>query len=136
MEKEQAIDRPLYYRLYQGKAIPCIYGLPKIHKQGTSIRPIVSSINSVTYNISKYLASILGTMVGNTPHHIQNSQDFAKKVCHLKLQPEETMVSHDVISLFTCIPTTEAMGLFISAFFGQSAFGKNSLITDPNLHHA
>ena len=48
-------------------------------------------------------------MVGNNPHHIQNSQDFAKKLCHLKLQPEETMVSYDVISLFTCILTTEAI---------------------------
>ena len=42
----------------------------------------------------------------NSPHHIQNSQDIAKKVFHLKLQPEETMVSYDVISLFKCIPTT------------------------------
>ena len=98
LDKEQTFDRPLYYRLYPREAIPCIYGLPKIHKQGTPLRPIVSSISLDTYNISKYLASILGTMVGNTPHHIQNSQDFAKKVCHLKLQPEETMVSYDVIN--------------------------------------
>ena len=29
-------------------------------------------------------------------------------ICQLKLQPEETMVSYDVISLFTCIPTIKA----------------------------
>ncbi|TWW76265.1 hypothetical protein D4764_13G0009270 [Takifugu flavidus] len=55
LEKDKAIDRPQYYRLYPGETIPCIYGLPKIHKPGTPLRPIVSSINSVTYNISKYL---------------------------------------------------------------------------------
>uniref|UniRef100_A0A674PCU4 Uncharacterized protein n=1 Tax=Takifugu rubripes TaxID=31033 RepID=A0A674PCU4_TAKRU len=62
LEKDKAIDRPQYYRLYPGETIPCIYGLPKIHKPGTPLRPIVSSINSVTYNISKYLASILSPM--------------------------------------------------------------------------
>ncbi|TWW62451.1 LIM zinc-binding domain-containing [Takifugu flavidus] len=109
LEKDKAIDRPQYYRLYPGETIPCIYGLPKIHKPGTPLRPIVSSINSVTYNISKYLASILSPMVGNTPHHIKNSQDFAQKVSGLTLLPEETMVSYDVTSLFTCIPTASAI---------------------------
>ncbi|TWW81402.1 hypothetical protein D4764_01G0012170 [Takifugu flavidus] len=109
LEKDKAIDRPQYYRLYPGETIPCIYGLPKIHKPGTPLRPIVSSINSVTYNISKYLASILSPMVGNTPHHIKNSQDLAQKVSGLTLLPEETMVSYDVTSLFTCIPTASAI---------------------------
>ncbi|XP_056876071.1 uncharacterized protein LOC130517890 [Takifugu flavidus] len=84
LEKDKAIDRPQYYCLYPGETIPCIYGLPKIHKPGTPLKPIVSSINSVTYNISKYLASILSPMVGNTPHHIKNSQDFAEKPVAVK----------------------------------------------------
>ncbi|CAF94542.1 unnamed protein product [Tetraodon nigroviridis] len=108
LEKEQAINKPQYYRLYPGEATPCFYGLPKIHKEGTPLRPIVSSINSVTYNISKFLASIMAPMVGNTPHHIKNSQDFAEKVSNLQLESGETMVSFDVTSLFTCIPTSEA----------------------------
>uniref|UniRef100_A0A3Q3X728 Ligand dependent nuclear receptor interacting factor 1 n=1 Tax=Mola mola TaxID=94237 RepID=A0A3Q3X728_MOLML len=35
----------------------------KIHKEGAPLRPIVSSINSVTYNIAKHLSGILGTGV-------------------------------------------------------------------------
>ena len=50
--KEHVIDRSFYYRLYPGEATLCIYGLPKIHKDGAPLRPIVSSINSVTYNIA------------------------------------------------------------------------------------
>ncbi|XP_047457867.1 uncharacterized protein LOC125018165, partial [Mugil cephalus] len=108
LEKEKVIDRLLYYRLYPGEATPCIYGLPKIHKEGAPLRPIVSSINSVTYNIAKHLASILSPLVGNTPHHIENSRDFVNKVKDITLDPEETIVSFDVTSLFTCIPTREA----------------------------
>ena len=40
---------------------------------------MVVRINFVTYNISKILASILAPIVGNTPHHIPNSQNLAKR---------------------------------------------------------
>ncbi|XP_060756573.1 uncharacterized protein LOC132867607, partial [Neoarius graeffei] len=84
-------------------------GILGIHKEGAPLRPIISSINSVTYNIAKHLATILAPLVGNTPYHVKNSQDFASKVADLKLDSDETMVSYDVTSLFTCIPTTEAV---------------------------
>ena len=109
LEREGAIDRKLYYKLYPGEDTPCIYGLPKIHKEGVPLRPIVSSINSVTYNIAKHLATILAPLVGSTPHHIHNSSDFVNKIKNLKMSVDETMVSFDVTSLFTCIPTAEAV---------------------------
>ncbi len=112
LQQDGAFDRPQYLRLYPQDTIPCLYGLPKIHKEGVPLRPIVSSINSVTYNIAKYVANILAPLVGNTPHHIQNSLDFVNKVKGLKIEQDETMVSYDVTSLFTCIPTME---LFLCA---------------------
>jgi hypothetical protein len=39
--------------------IPRIYGLPKIHKNDVPLRPIVSTRNSVTYNLAKYLTKKL-----------------------------------------------------------------------------
>ena len=38
---------------------PKFYGLPKIHKPDTPLRPIVSSCGSVTYGVAKELAKIL-----------------------------------------------------------------------------
>ena len=38
---------------------PKFYGLPKIHKTGTPLRPIVSSRGSVTYGVAKVLAKVL-----------------------------------------------------------------------------
>ena len=38
---------------------PKLYGLPKIHKKDTPMRPIVSAFNSPVYKLEKYLASIL-----------------------------------------------------------------------------
>lgn len=48
LEKEGVVDQRQHHRLYPGEAIPCLYGLPKIHKEGAPLRSIVSSINSVT----------------------------------------------------------------------------------------
>ncbi|XP_062849575.1 uncharacterized protein LOC134311850 [Trichomycterus rosablanca] len=109
LEQNNAIDRALYYKLYPGEATPSLYGLPKIHKQDVPLRPIVCMINSVTYNISKFLASILNPLVGSTEHHIQNTMDFVDKVKGVIIETEETMVSYDVTSLFTCIPVAEAV---------------------------
>ena len=43
---------------------PRFYGLPKIHKPGIPLRPIVSFVNSPTYAISGYLARILSPLLG------------------------------------------------------------------------
>ncbi len=105
------------------------YGLPKIHKEGAPLRPIVSSNNSVTYKIAKLVASILEPLVGETPHHIHNSIDFVNKVRGLRLEPDETMVSYDVTSLFTCIPTMEAVKTV-----GQRLLHDNTLHSRTNLN--
>ena len=46
---------------------PKFYGLPKIHKPDTPLRPIVSSCGSVTYGVAKELAKILKPLVGKSP---------------------------------------------------------------------
>lgn len=35
--------------------------------------------------------------------------DSTDKAQELSLEPDETMVSFDIVSLFTCVPTTEAV---------------------------
>jgi len=109
LEKNKVIEHSFYHRLYPMEATLCIYGLPKIHKEGVLLRLNFSSINLVTFNITKQLASILAPLVGSSPHHIQNSTDFAKKIQRLKLFPSEIIVSLDVTSLLTCIPISAAV---------------------------
>lgn len=75
----------------------------------TTSQTIVSSINSLTYNIAKYLATILAPLVGHNDHHIQNFEEFTSKIRVLKLDTDETMVCFDVTFLFTSISTTDAL---------------------------
>ena len=99
-----------YKKLYPtGAGTPKFYGLPKIHKEGTQLRPIVSSTGEVTYSTSKELSRILKPLVGKSPHHICNNQDFTEQLKGIILGPDEAMVSYDVRALFTSVPIKPAL---------------------------
>ena len=87
---------------------PKFYGLPKIHKPDTPLRPIVSSCGSVTYGVAKELAKILKPLVGKSPHHINSTQDFVEQAKHITLAPGECLSSYDVSALFTSVPVDPA----------------------------
>ena len=55
---------------------PKIYGLPKIHKDGIPLRPIVNTIGSTTYLLAKFLAKSLKPLVGHIPSYIKDSSHF------------------------------------------------------------
>ena len=60
LKKTNAIDTQRYYRLRCSvPQPPKLYGLPKLHKPGFPMRPIVSFCGSPTYQLSKYLTRII-----------------------------------------------------------------------------
>ena len=85
--------------------VPLLYGLPKVHKQAVPLWPIVSFVTFPTYQLSKFLNGVLGPLVGQTSFYVKNSKSFAEFITTQALTKEEIMVSFDVVSLFTWIPT-------------------------------
>ena len=83
---------------------PKFYGLPKIHKTGTPLRPIVSSRGSITYGVAKELSHIIKPLVGQFPHHLKNTQHFIQQLQGKRLELGETITSFDVKALFTSVP--------------------------------
>ena len=92
-----------------GCVSPKFYGLPKIHKPDTSLRPTVSSCGSVMYGVAKKLTKNLRPLVGKSPHHINSTQDFVEQVKHITLAPGEFFSSYDVPALFTLVPVDPAL---------------------------
>jgi hypothetical protein len=88
---------------------PRIYGLPKIHKEDVPLRPIVNTIGSPTYELAKHVAKILSPLVGHTDSFIKDSNDFINIIKNEKVGPQDTLISFDVVSLFTKIPLDEAI---------------------------
>ena len=59
---------------------PYIYGLPNLHKQGIPLRPIVSTLNSPTYNLSKFLSNSISNILGKNYYFVKDSWDFCIKI--------------------------------------------------------
>ena len=102
----------IYRRLYPtGASSPKFYGLPKVHKQGMPLRPIVSSIWAVTYGSAKELSKILKSLGEKSPHHVQNNQEFIQHLKGIHLGPDEIIISYDVKALFTSVPIQPSLNI-------------------------
>ena len=87
IKTEGGLSEEAYRRLYpRGTGSPKFYGLPKIHKPGIPLRPIISSIGTVTYNTAKELAKILKPLVGLSTHHVHNIRDFVEQLKEVRLK--------------------------------------------------
>ena len=105
IKAEGGIDNNTYQRLYPTGAVPPkYYGLPKIHKQGTPLRPIISTRGSVSYETAKELAKILKPLIQKSPHHVYNNKDFLESIKGIKVEDDECIMIYDVTALFTSIP--------------------------------
>ena len=72
--------------IYKNASTPKFYGLPKIHKTGTPLRPIVFSRGSITYRVHKEMANILQPLVGASPQHIRNTQHFVEEAKPIQIK--------------------------------------------------
>ena len=75
------------------------------------LKPIVSSIGSVTYGVAKEIARIIKPLVRSTEHHVNNSKEFIKEIKKIKLEEGECITSYDVSALFTSVPVPAALDI-------------------------
>jgi hypothetical protein len=99
-----------------GSRPPRMYGLPKIHKEGVPLKPIVNNIGAPTYSLSKFLAGLLRPLTSSTAHHVKNSIDFIQIIQTISLQPDDIIVSLDMVSLFTDVLVTDYLKLLNQHF--------------------
>lgn len=83
---------------------PKIYGLPKTHKRGLPLRPVTSCVDSPSYKMSKFIASILRNINSVFKYSVKNSYELKDSLHAVELPVGYILVSLDVSSLFTNIP--------------------------------
>lgn len=102
-------NRFLRTLIVSNPTLPKLYGLPKIHKTGNKMRPIVSNINAPCYKISKWLVNEINKIPRVDSFSVQNSFEFVENIKNVKLEEDEVMISFDVEQLFPSIPVDEAI---------------------------
>ena len=130
LKRAGRLPKNTYYQLHSSAGqVPRLYGLPRVHKQDVLLRPIVSFVSLPTYQLSKFLTSLLSPIVGLSDHHVRNSQHFVQLVNTQKLRVTEGLVSFDVVSLFTRVPTTRAIQVTRERLLGDPSLSDRTSLT-------
>ncbi|BHF67672.1 hypothetical protein SprV_0301070000 [Sparganum proliferum] len=85
------------------------YGLPKVHKPDIALRPIVSLRGTPTYGLANWLFKKLRFLTADSETTVHSAEQFLDKIRAITIEPNERMVSFDVVSLFTSIPQVLAV---------------------------
>ena len=103
MKKKDEISEAMYKRLRSTGAQPArLYGLAKVRKQGTPLRPVLSSPGSSFDNLNKTLAKYFDEIEGaNTETNTQMAREILEKI---ELDSDESIISLDVKNLYTNVP--------------------------------
>ncbi len=84
-----------------------LYGVPKIHKQGCPIRPILSSLDTFNYNVAKFFVPILPPLTTSN-YTVTTYTQCDDEIFKLKLPNNSYRAGFDIKSL---VPTFHLLNL-------------------------
>ena len=117
LNKSKVISNEIFSKLAPTGSRPGIlYGLPKVHKPNIPLRPIVSSINSHSFNIAKLLVPLF-LPISVSQYLINDTFSFLQELFEQKFNNNVVMASFDVTSLFTNIPLDETIKIIADQLF-------------------
>lgn len=109
-EIAEKLEIPKWKLKVHNPKLPFLYGLPKIHKIGNKMRPVLSSFMSPFYKLAKWVTKEFNEIKQQPPGcHVKNVYEFVETIQHTVLEEDEIMVSYDVTSLYPNIPIPEAL---------------------------
>ena len=147
-QKAGKISKGVYERIQPvGASRPRMYGIPKIHKNGTPLRPILSMVNAPQHELAKWLAEVLKPVVEKYGQHtsrpiffsISNSFNFLVLIWVLFLSTRcPFLVCAPYYHLGHCVVATVAVQVLalaagLSCFTAGCHMSKLSLSPQPPL---
>ena len=117
------LPKAVYERIRPvGSTRPRMYGLPKVHKEGVPLRPILSMINSPHHEMAKWLGEVLQPVVKlYAQHTVSDAFQFCSDLetfAEERADMESTfMCSFDIVGLFTNVPLDETIDICMDALY-------------------
>jgi len=85
--------------------LPIFYGLPKVHKEPLSFRPVVSTSGSLLAIFSTWLDYKMKDLIPLVKSYIKNSFEIIKELQNLTIPNNALFFSADAMSMYTNIDT-------------------------------
>lgn len=106
--------RPLLAEPY---VFPAIYGCPKIHKADVPVRPIISAVNMIGDELSKWTLKKLQTIASRfEQYNVKNTISMIPDLRSFKLEEEHVLCSLDYESMYTNIDLDETLNIIAENF--------------------
>ena len=123
-KKGNKIRKDVYDRIRPvGATCPVMYGVPKIHRPGNALRPILSMINAPQHELAKWLAELLKPVLEKfSEFNVKDTYDFCQQLDEFQQQErhlieQSVMCSFDVKSLFTNVSLQETINISTKALY-------------------
>ena len=99
-----------------------VYGTPKTNKLKSPIDtltfpPIVSSLGTYNYNLANFFTDMLDPVI-RTEYCAKDSFSFCKEIQEVSCS-NKFMISYDVCSLFSIIPSKETLDMAVNLIFDK-----------------
>jgi hypothetical protein len=89
--------------------LPIFYGLPKVHKNPFSLRPVVSTTNSLLAVFSTWLDYKMKELLPYVQSFTKKSISVIQDIKHLQIPDNALLFSADAVSMYTNIDTQQAL---------------------------
>ncbi|GJQ67859.1 hypothetical protein Trydic_g16623 [Trypoxylus dichotomus] len=100
-----------------------------MHRPGTPLRPIVSSRNSPCHPLAKFLLDIIAPLLRNIQSAITHTKHFINKIKEITIDEHDKLVSCDVTSLFTNVPTEAALAIVKNRLFRDTTLDERTSLS-------
>ena len=134
LKANEHISKDEYSRIKPYKTqIPRFKGRPKIHKPKHPLREIVDGKDSVTKGTDKHLSKIFKEYAEDNEYRIKNSEEFVEKMKNTNIEPNEVMVSYDVVALYPSIPQDEAIKVVYDKLVNDEKLNEKTKMTPEEI---
>ena len=97
-----------------------LYGIAKERKKNVLLRPVVYMVGTPEYKLAKYLDNLIKPHIPDT-YLLRSTENFIEKLKECLCNNKNTMVSFDVVSLFTNVPLAETIELVIERLYDNNS---------------
>ena len=120
--RDEGIISDTEYDLYASGTSPGILcSLPKIHKPNIPVHPILSTLNTPNYKLSKFIIPHTEHLA-DSEYILKNSKEFFDVIKDIRPPDTAVMASFDVESLYTNILVKEIINIITDALYNSNNF--------------